>query len=72
MEADRGHLHHRLLDMGFHRNKQFMILYTMSGILGLSAVILTGSGALRAMGLILSVLIFVFAGAKVYAYNSTC
>jgi UDP-GlcNAc:undecaprenyl-phosphate GlcNAc-1-phosphate transferase len=67
MEADRGHLHHRLIDMGFSQKQTVMILYTMSGILGLSAVVLTGSGALRAMILILSVLIFVIAGAK-YMY----
>mgnify|MGYP000998070438 CR=1 FL=1 len=64
MQADRGHLHHRLIDMGFSQRQTVMILYTMSSILGLSAVILTGSGALRAMILILSVLVFVIAGAR--------
>jgi len=64
MQADRGHLHHRLIDMGFSQRQTVMILYTMSGILGLSAVVLTGSGALRAMILILSVLVFVIAGAR--------
>ncbi|MBZ4645607.1 MAG: undecaprenyl/decaprenyl-phosphate alpha-N-acetylglucosaminyl 1-phosphate transferase [Clostridia bacterium] len=64
MEADRGHLHHRLIDMGFSQKQTVMILYTMSGILGISAVVLTGSGAFRAMILVLSVLVFVVAGAK--------
>ncbi|MBZ4647412.1 MAG: UDP-GlcNAc:undecaprenyl-phosphate/decaprenyl-phosphate GlcNAc-phosphate transferase [Petroclostridium sp.] len=68
MEADRGHLHHRLIDMGFSQKQTVMILYTISGILGLSAVVLAGSGALSAMILILSVLVFVVAGAK-YMYT---
>ncbi|MGE4283988.1 MAG: MraY family glycosyltransferase [Clostridia bacterium] len=64
MEADRGHLHHRLIDMGFSQRQTVMILYTISGILGLSAVVLTGSGAFSAMVLIFSVLVFVVAGAR--------
>ncbi|WHH57575.1 MraY family glycosyltransferase [Petroclostridium sp. X23] len=64
MEADRGHLHHRLIDMGFSQRQTVIILYTISGILGLSAVVLTGSGAFSAMVLILSVLVFVIAGAR--------
>ena len=64
MEADRGHLHHRLIDAGFSQKQTVLILYTMSGILGMSAIVLTGSGALRAMILILSVLIFIVAGAR--------
>ena len=64
MEAERGHLHHRLIDAGFSQKQTVLILYTMSGILGMSAIVLTGSGALRAMVLILSVLIFIVAGAR--------
>lgn len=64
MQADRGHLHHRLIDMGFSQKQTVAILYSMSGILGVSAVVLAGSGATRAIVLILSVLIFVIAGAK--------
>ena len=64
MEADRGHLHHRLIDMGFSQKQTVMILYTLSGILGISAVVITGSGIMRATVLILSLLVFVIAGAK--------
>lgn len=64
MEADRGHLHHRLIDAGFSQKQTVMLLYTLSGILGLSAVVLTGSGVTRAMVLILSLLVFVIAGAR--------
>ena len=41
MEADRGHLHHRLIDMGFSQKQAVAIMYVVSAILGLSAVLLT-------------------------------
>ncbi len=36
--ADRGHLHHRLVDMGFTQKESVKILYSICGILGLVAV----------------------------------
>jgi len=36
--ADRGHLHHRLVDMGFTQKETVKILYSICGILGLVAV----------------------------------
>lgn len=52
MTADRGHVHHRLIDMGFNQKQSVAITYIITGILGLSAVVLTTSGELRAMILI--------------------
>ncbi len=49
MRPDRGHVHHRLIDMGFSQKQAVGVLYVISAILGLSAVVLTASGALRAM-----------------------
>jgi len=37
--ADRGHIHHKLIDMGFTQKQSVMILYSISGILGVSAVL---------------------------------
>ena len=34
MEADRGHLHHRLIDMGFSQKQAVAIMYVVSAILG--------------------------------------
>ncbi len=56
MSPDRGHLHHRLIDMGFSQKQTVAILYSMSGLLGLSAVVLTSTGALKALILIFAVL----------------
>lgn len=36
--ADRGHLHHKLVDMGFTHKQCVTILYAISGILGLASV----------------------------------
>ncbi|MBR4296414.1 MAG: undecaprenyl/decaprenyl-phosphate alpha-N-acetylglucosaminyl 1-phosphate transferase [Clostridia bacterium] len=39
--ADRGHIHHRLIDMGFGQRKSVRILYSICGLLGIAAVLLT-------------------------------
>ena len=39
--ADRGHLHHRLVDMGFTQKESVGILYAACGIMGLVAVTFT-------------------------------
>lgn len=39
--ADRGHIHHRLIDAGFGHRRSVMILYAVCGILGIAAVMLT-------------------------------
>ena len=59
MQADRGHLHHRLIDMGFSQKQTVFILYAISGILGITAVVLAESGTLRAILLLICVLVFI-------------
>lgn len=58
MVADRGHLHHRLYDMGFSQKQTVFILYAISGVLGITAILLAEQRFLRAMLLLLCVLIF--------------
>lgn len=62
MAADRGHLHHRLIDMGFSQKQTVFILYAISGVLGITAVLLAENGALRAMILLICVLILLLIG----------
>lgn len=59
MSADRGHLHHRLIDMGFSQKQTVFILYAISGVLGITAVLLAEYGTIRALILMISVLIFI-------------
>ena len=49
MAPDRGHIHHRLIDMGLSQKQAVAVLYVISAILGLSAVVLTTSGVTKAM-----------------------
>ncbi len=49
MHADRGHIHHRLIDMGLNQKQAVATLYVISAILGLSAVVLTTGGEQKAM-----------------------
>lgn len=49
MHADRGHVHHRLIDMGFSQKQAVAISYMLSALLGLSAVVLTDSGEIQAL-----------------------
>ena len=48
MGADRGHLHHRLLDNGFTQKQTVAILYIIASILGISAVLVLEKGAYAA------------------------
>lgn len=55
MAPDRGHFHHRLIDMGLSQKQAVAILYSISAVLGLSAVLITTSGEMKAL-----VLMFAF------------
>ena len=52
MKADRGHIHHRLIDMGFSQKQAVALPYMLTAMLGLAAVVLTSSGEGRALILI--------------------
>ena len=65
MKADRGHFHHRLIDMGFSQKQSVAIAYMLSGILGLAAVLLTSSGELKALILIAAIFVVSAIGFKV-------
>lgn len=55
MSPDRGHLHHRLLDMGFSQKQTVTILYTLTSILCLTAVVMALKDAIRGLILVLAV-----------------
>ena len=65
MAPDRGHIHHRLIDMGLNQKQAVAALYVVSSILGLSAVVLTTSGAVKAMLLLLALAITAYLTARV-------
>jgi UDP-GlcNAc:undecaprenyl-phosphate GlcNAc-1-phosphate transferase len=63
-QADRGHLHHRLLDMGLSHKMSVIILYVISGALGLFSITLVDKGLLPSLILLIVIVIFVIGGAR--------
>ncbi|MCQ2406768.1 MAG: undecaprenyl/decaprenyl-phosphate alpha-N-acetylglucosaminyl 1-phosphate transferase, partial [Oscillospiraceae bacterium] len=47
MTPDRGHLHHRLIDRGLSQKQAVAVLYCLSAVLGLTAVVISTRGSLR-------------------------
>ena len=58
-KADRGHLHHKLLDMGLSQKQAVAVLYTLSAILGMAAVLLATDWSL--LRIILGIVAFIMA-----------
>lgn len=65
--ADRGHIHHKLIDMGMNQKQAVAVLYAVSVILGLVAVLIAGPGTgirivciVVAFAISLTVWLFVF------------
>ena len=65
MTPDRSHVHHRLIDMGLNQKQAVAVLYVISAILGLSAVVLATSGALKAILCLMALLIVAVVAARV-------
>lgn len=63
-ERDRGHIHHRLVDMGLSHRMSVTILYVVSAALGLVSIALTDKGLLLAILLVVFILIFMIGGAR--------
>ncbi|NLK43737.1 MAG: undecaprenyl/decaprenyl-phosphate alpha-N-acetylglucosaminyl 1-phosphate transferase [Tissierellia bacterium] len=55
--ADKGHLHHRLLNRGFSQRKSVLILYSISAAFGLIAILVSQANSKQAVYLSLALLI---------------
>ncbi|HLV09444.1 MAG TPA: MraY family glycosyltransferase [Halanaerobiales bacterium] len=62
-KADNGHIHHRLLALGFNQRQAVMSVYAISIGLGLMALIINGANFQNAMVLLLVVIIGLVYGA---------
>lgn len=60
--GDKGHLHHRLINMGFNVRQSVMILYAVCGILGISALLI-------ALEMWISAIAIIGVGFTVYVIN---
>jgi len=56
-QADRGHLHHRLLDLGLSQRGAVVLLYVVSGWLGVGALAVSDSGAVLGFGIVLFIVL---------------
>lgn len=66
MSPDRGHVHHRLIDMGFSQKQTVLILYIVSAILGGAAILLASQGAARALLFVVAVVIVAVIVVNIY------
>jgi len=55
MVADRGHLHHRLIDMGLNQKQAVAIMYSISSLLGIGSVVMAARGVVQGVILMVSV-----------------
>ncbi|MCD7861055.1 MAG: undecaprenyl/decaprenyl-phosphate alpha-N-acetylglucosaminyl 1-phosphate transferase [Oscillospiraceae bacterium] len=66
MTPDRGHLHHRLIDHGLSQKQAVAVLYSLSAMLGLTAVVICTNGKLRLLLILLDLLIAIAVGLFIY------
>lgn len=51
MEADKGHLHHRLMNAGLGQRRTVLTIYGISGVMGVSAVLFSRDLFVESLGL---------------------
>lgn len=62
MTPDRGHLHHRLIDHGLSQKQAVAVLYSLSAMLGLTAVVICTGGKTRMFMLLIELLVAIAVG----------
>ncbi len=63
--ADRGHLHHRLLDLGLSHRGAVLTIYALCVVLAVLSLVLSGSGQLYAfMGIVVGAGLLLFIGMR--------
>ena len=70
-KADKGHLHHRIVAKGFSQKQAVLILYGISAVFGMFAVILADSGIWKALSFLLIVIVAIAAGYKNFSVEKT-
>ena len=64
MQADKGHLHHKLLKKGFTQKEAVLIMYAITAALGIFAIILLDSGIWKALSFLILVVVIIAIGFK--------
>lgn len=63
-EADRGHLHHRLMQVGLNHRETVLIMYCVSGWMGISALALANLRPGPGLGVLTFAFVSLYFGAK--------
>ncbi len=71
MKPDRKHFHHRLIDMGLSQKQAVAILYGISGILGLIAILIITTGEVRAIMVLVTLIIVALMAAFIMNIKKT-
>ncbi len=64
IQPDTGHLHHKMLQKGFSQKQAVLILYGISAILGMFAIVLLESGIWKALSFLIIISIIIAMGYK--------
>lgn len=64
MQADRGHLHHKLMDAGLSQRQVVIILYSVAAVLGIFAVVVVESDIWKAIALLLILAVLSVVGSR--------
>ena len=64
MEADRGHLHHKLIDAGLTQKQAVLILYAVTAVLGILAVVILESSIWKVIILVAILAVLSVLGSK--------
>ncbi len=57
MHPDRSHIHHRLIDVGFNQRQSVAILYLVSSVMGILAVVISTTGPGKALAVLVAIII---------------
>ncbi len=69
--ADRGHIHHKLIDMGFNQRQSVTILYAISAIFGIASILWAINRPIGGIVIIFSALIILFINWRFITKNDT-
>ena len=70
MKADRGHVHHRLIDMGLSQKQTVAVLYIISAVLGVCAVLLSTNRILIALIFLIAVVLVATVAIRLFLANN--
>jgi len=60
MEADKGHLHHRIMEIGFGQRRAVLMLYGISATMGVGAVLLTRDLFVESLALLIVAIVLIY------------